>query len=104
MSNDWTIYVIIGAAFMVLARLDRLGKQLEAVNADIKAELRRTNYACAKFSANGGKLNKKPLRRHSSFGFFGILSRPGGRLDHHASLNSRRRARQRPSLARRGAS
>ena len=39
MSNDWTIYVIIGAAFMVLARLDRLAKQLEAVNADIKAEL-----------------------------------------------------------------
>jgi hypothetical protein len=28
-----------GAAFMVLARLDRLAKQLEAVNADIKAEL-----------------------------------------------------------------
>jgi hypothetical protein len=39
MSNDWTIYVIIGAAFMVLARLDRLAKQVEAVNADIKAEL-----------------------------------------------------------------
>ena len=32
-------YGIIGAAFMVLARLDRLAKQLEAVNADIKAEL-----------------------------------------------------------------
>jgi hypothetical protein len=39
MSNDWVIYVIISAAFMVLARLDRLAKQLEAVNADIKAEL-----------------------------------------------------------------
>ena len=38
-STDWTIYVVIGAAFMILWRLDRLGKQLEAICANIKEEL-----------------------------------------------------------------
>jgi hypothetical protein len=43
MSDDWSIYIlafVIGA--IVLARMDRLGKQLEAVSAMIRADLART--------------------------------------------------------------
>ena len=39
MSNDWTIYAVIGAVFLLMFRLDRLGRQLEAVCANIKSEL-----------------------------------------------------------------
>ncbi len=39
MSNDWTVYALIGAVFLLMFRLDRLGKQLEAVCANIKSEL-----------------------------------------------------------------
>lgn len=43
MNNDWSIYVLIFAiASIVLARMDRLGKQLEAVCASIRADLART--------------------------------------------------------------
>jgi hypothetical protein len=39
MSNDWTIYVVVGSVVLLMLRLDRLGKQLEAVCANIKSEL-----------------------------------------------------------------
>ena len=39
MSNDWTIYVLVGSVVLLMLRLDRLGKQLEAVCANIKSEL-----------------------------------------------------------------
>lgn len=39
MGNDWTLYAIIGATMVILMRLDRLGRQLEAINTDIKVEL-----------------------------------------------------------------
>jgi len=44
MSDDhWIIFTIVFAtAAMTLVRLDRLGKQLEAVSADIRSKLVRT--------------------------------------------------------------
>jgi hypothetical protein len=37
MSDEgWTIFAILGAATVIMARLDRLGKQLEAVCAQMK--------------------------------------------------------------------
>jgi hypothetical protein len=39
MSNDWMIYVVVGSVVLLMFRLDRLGKQLEAVCANIKSEL-----------------------------------------------------------------
>lgn len=39
MSNDWPFYVLIGCMFFFMFRLERLGKQIEAVCANIKAEL-----------------------------------------------------------------
>jgi hypothetical protein len=39
MSNDWTIYVVVGSLVLLMLRFDRLGKQLEAVCANIKSEL-----------------------------------------------------------------
>lgn len=38
----WTVGIIIGIAVMLMHRLDRLGKQLEAVNAMIRADVART--------------------------------------------------------------
>jgi type VI protein secretion system component VasF len=43
MSNDWSIYIFVFViAAILLARMDRLGKQLEAVSARIRADLART--------------------------------------------------------------
>lgn len=43
MSSDWPLYIFVFAiAAIVLARLDRLGKQLEAVSARIRSDLART--------------------------------------------------------------
>ena len=40
MSDEgWTIFAILGAATVIMARLDRLGKQLEAVYAQIMSGL-----------------------------------------------------------------
>jgi hypothetical protein len=39
MHDDWTMYAILFAAGLFWWRLDRLGRQLEAVCANIKAEL-----------------------------------------------------------------
>ena len=42
MDKNWTIYLLIAIAgwvILVMARLDRLGKQLEAVSASIKHDL-----------------------------------------------------------------
>ena len=39
MSNDWTIYVIIGVAVVMLLRMDRLGIQLQAVATKIVVDL-----------------------------------------------------------------
>lgn len=42
MDKNWTIYLLIaiaGGVILVMARLDRLGKQLEAVSASIKYDL-----------------------------------------------------------------
>jgi hypothetical protein len=39
MSNDWTIFVVVGSVVLLMLRFDRLGKQLEAVCANIKSEL-----------------------------------------------------------------
>lgn len=38
----WTVGIIIGIAVMLMHRLHRLGKQLEAVNAMIRADVART--------------------------------------------------------------
>jgi hypothetical protein len=40
--ENWTLGIIIGIAAMLMHRLDRLGKQLEAVNAMIRADISRT--------------------------------------------------------------
>jgi hypothetical protein len=40
--ENWTLGIIIGMAAMLMHRLDRLGKQLEAVNAMIAGYPRRT--------------------------------------------------------------
>jgi hypothetical protein len=43
MGSDWALYVLVFVtAAIVLARLDRLGKQLEAVCALIRADVART--------------------------------------------------------------
>lgn len=43
MGNDWAVYIFVFViAGIVLARLDRLGKQLEAVCVSIRADLART--------------------------------------------------------------
>jgi hypothetical protein len=43
MGNDWAVYIFVFViAAIVLARLDRLGKQLEAVCAEIRADVART--------------------------------------------------------------
>jgi gas vesicle protein len=43
MGNDWPIYIFVFAiAAVLLARMDRLGKQLEAVSAMIRSDLART--------------------------------------------------------------
>jgi hypothetical protein len=39
MSNEWTIYVLLGCVIVLMFRLDRLGRQVEAVCFDIKYEL-----------------------------------------------------------------
>jgi len=39
MSNDWIVYGLGASVFLLMWRLDRLGKQLEAVCANIKSEL-----------------------------------------------------------------
>jgi hypothetical protein len=39
MSNDWTIFVVVCSVVLLMRRFDRLGKQLEAVCANIKLEL-----------------------------------------------------------------
>ena len=39
MSNDWIVYGLGASVFLLMWRLERLGKQLEAVCADIKMEL-----------------------------------------------------------------
>jgi type VI protein secretion system component VasK len=40
--ENWTLGIIIGMGAMLMHRLDRLGKQLEAVNAMIRADVART--------------------------------------------------------------
>ena len=43
MGSDWAIYVFVFLiAALVMARLDRLGKQLEAVCVSIRADVART--------------------------------------------------------------
>jgi hypothetical protein len=44
MSDDhWIIFIIVGVmGTMIMARLDRLGKQVEAVSAIIRSDLART--------------------------------------------------------------
>ncbi|SHK85709.1 hypothetical protein SAMN05444159_4372 [Bradyrhizobium lablabi] len=43
MGNDWFVYVyMFGITAIVLMRLDRLGKQIEAVCAEIRADVART--------------------------------------------------------------
>jgi hypothetical protein len=43
MSNeDWTIFIILGVATIIMARLDRLGKQVEAVSALIRSDVAGT--------------------------------------------------------------
>jgi hypothetical protein len=43
MGNDWGVYIFVFImAAIVMARLDRLGRQLEAVSADIRADVART--------------------------------------------------------------
>jgi hypothetical protein len=43
MGNDWPVYIfVLVIAAILLARMDRLGKQLEAVSAMIRADLART--------------------------------------------------------------
>jgi hypothetical protein len=43
--ENWTLGIIIGIGAMLMYRLDRLGKQLEAVNAMIRADFARTEEA-----------------------------------------------------------
>jgi hypothetical protein len=40
--ENWTLGIIIGIAAMLMHRLDRLGKQLEAVSAMIRADVSHT--------------------------------------------------------------
>jgi hypothetical protein len=43
MGNDWSGYIFVFAmAAIVMVRLDRLGRQIEAVSADIRADVART--------------------------------------------------------------
>jgi hypothetical protein len=43
MSDEhWTVFIIFGVAMVIMARLDRLGKQLEAVCAQVMSTLART--------------------------------------------------------------
>jgi hypothetical protein len=43
MSNDWSVYIFVFVmAAILMARLDRLGKQLEAVHASIRMDVART--------------------------------------------------------------
>ena len=75
MSNDWTIYVIIGAAFMVLARLDRLAKQLEAVNADIKAELATNELRAREILSEWREARQEATKEARQFWiFWGIVA------------------------------
>jgi hypothetical protein len=43
MGNDWSGYIfVLAMAAIVLARLDRLGRQVEAVSIHIRADISRT--------------------------------------------------------------
>jgi hypothetical protein len=44
MGTGWDVYILVFImAVVVMARLDRLGKQIEAVHVSIKADLARTD-------------------------------------------------------------
>ena len=73
MSNEVRIVLLIGFG-IVLHRLDRLGKQIEAVGVLIRAEVARTEDERSEISTSGNKTRSKPPKMIGSFGYFGASS------------------------------
>jgi hypothetical protein len=74
MGSDWALYVFVFViAAIVLARLGRLGKQLEAVCALIRADV-ASNEDDRNEIMDDWKQAKIRPRRHGSSGFSGVSS------------------------------
>jgi hypothetical protein len=68
MGNDWPIYIFVFAiAAVLLARMDRLGKQLEAVSAMIRADLARTEDDRSEIMSNWKQSQKDQAKEARQF-------------------------------------
>jgi hypothetical protein len=67
-SNDW---IVLFGELLILLRLDWLGKQLEAMSANIRAELAPTEDRGREIILNGGESNGNKLKSGGNFLFFG---------------------------------
>jgi hypothetical protein len=65
-----TLGIIIGAASMLMLRLDRLGKQLEAVNAMIRADLARTEEERSEVLQEWKETKKQAAKDERQFWLF----------------------------------
>jgi hypothetical protein len=75
MGRDWALYVFVFViAVIVLARLDRLGKQLEAVCALIRADVARTEDGREEIMDNWKQAKKDSAKETRQFWiFWGIV-------------------------------
>jgi len=70
-SNEWIVYAVM---FLVLWRLDRLGKQLEAVCANIRAELAPTEDRGREIITEWNEIQRQQAKdRWQFFVFWGLV-------------------------------
>jgi hypothetical protein len=76
MGNDWAIYIFVFImAAIVMARLDRLGRQLEAVSADIRADVARTEDERMEILSEWKEAQKQAAKDNRQFWiFWGIVA------------------------------
>jgi gas vesicle protein len=65
-----TLGIIIGVASVLMLRLDRLGKQLEAVNATIRADLARTEEERSEILQGWKEAKKQAAKDERQFWLF----------------------------------
>jgi transposase len=71
MGQDWGFYIFVFImAAIVMARLDRLGKQLEAVKADIRAAVARSEDERMEILREWKESQKQAAKATGSSGFF----------------------------------
>jgi hypothetical protein len=71
MGNDWGVYIFVFVmAAIVMARLDRLGKQLEAVGVSIRADLARTEDERDEIIGDWKQAKKDAAKDQRMFWFF----------------------------------